>query len=245
MKFSIHQQGKVISIESPAGETLLNALRSNGFEIYSPCGGNGTCGKCNVMVRHEGLVPSCMYYPTEDIEVVLPAKHEARILVEQHKYTVQLPLMPGSCADLSSYPHGVAIDIGTTTMAFYMVNLITGSITETRAILNPQTKYGADVITRIQFTTSNPDGLKTLQNELIAAVNRELSGMLQFAGISDNEIIKIVFAGNTTMLHLLLGVNPKTLALAPFKAQFLDEQILKGSKLNLKCHTEAEIKVLP
>jgi len=245
IKLNIHYQGQINKIESIEGETLLNILRRNGFEVYSPCGGNGTCGKCNVMVRHTGLVPSCLYYPTEDIEVVLPGKREARVLVEQHKYTVQLPLMPGSCAYLTSYPHGVAIDIGTTTMAFYMVNLITGTIIETRAILNPQTKYGADVITRIQFTTSNTDGLKTLQNELITAVNRELSGMVQFAGISDNEIIKIVFTGNTTMLHLLLGVNPKSLALAPFKAQFLDEQILKGNKLNLKCHSEAEIKVLP
>jgi uncharacterized 2Fe-2S/4Fe-4S cluster protein (DUF4445 family) len=69
--------------------------------------------------------------------------------------------------------------------------------------------------------------------------------MIQFAGISENEIIKIVFAGNTTMLHLLLGVNPKSLAQVPFKAQFLDEQILKGSQLDLRCMPDAEIKVLP
>ncbi len=241
----IHHQGKVIQIESTEGDTLLNTLRNNGFEVYSPCGGNGTCGKCNVMVKNEGLVPSCLYPVKESIEVILPDKREAKVLVEQHQHTVILPLMPGKCADLSVYPHGVAVDIGTTTVVLYLVNLITGAISETRAIINPQTKYGADVITRIQFTNTHEDGLKILQKELLSSLNKVLSELIRFAGISENEIIKIVFAGNTTMLHLLLGISPKSLALAPFRAQFLEEQILHGEQLGLKSLPRAEIKVLP
>lgn len=245
IKLHIHQLGKVKQIESVEGETLLNALRENGFEVYSPCGGNGTCGKCNVLVKDEGLVPSCLYQLKVPIEVILPDKREAKVLVEQHQHTIQLPLMPGKSADHSVFPHGVAVDIGTTTVVLYLVNLLTGVLTETRAILNPQTKYGADVITRIQFTTTNNDGLKILQSELIDALNQELTKLIHFAEISANEIVKIVFAANTTMLHLLLGVNPKSLALAPFKAQFTDEQILRGDQLGLNCFPEAEIKVLP
>jgi uncharacterized 2Fe-2S/4Fe-4S cluster protein (DUF4445 family) len=245
IKIQIHHQGKVEQIESIEGESLLNALRSSGFEVYSPCGGNGTCGKCNVLVKNEGLVPSCLYNIKEPIDIILPDRREAKVLIEQHQHTIQLPLMPGKCADLSVYPHGVAVDIGTTTVVLYLVNLITGVISETRAILNPQTKYGADVITRIQFTATNKDGLKTLQSELLVSLNREISTLIHFAGISENEIIKVVFAGNTTMLHLLLGVNPLSLALAPFKAQFLDEQVITGEKLGLKCLPEAEVKVLP
>lgn len=245
IKLHIHHQGEIKEIESVEGESLLNALRENGFEIYSPCGGNGTCGKCNVLVKNEGLVPSCLYPLKESIEVILPDKREAKVLTEQHQHTIQLPLMPGRCTDFSVYPHGVAVDIGTTTVALYLVNLITGVISETRAILNPQSKYGADVITRIQFSTSNSEGLSILQNELRDALNRELTSLVNFAGISENEIIKIVFAGNTTMLHLLVGVNPGSLAQAPFKAQFLDEKILTGAQLDLKCFPEAEVKVLP
>jgi uncharacterized 2Fe-2S/4Fe-4S cluster protein (DUF4445 family) len=241
----IHYQGKIKHIESSEGESLLNTLRDNGFEVYSPCGGNGTCGKCNVLVRNEGLVPSCLYHLKEAIEVILPDRREAKVLVEQHKHTLLLPLMPGKSADLSVYPHGVAVDIGTTTVVLYLVNLITGVISETRAILNPQTKYGGDVITRIQYTTENKNGLNILQRELLKALNREMTSLLQFAEISENEIVKVVFAGNTTMLHLLLGVDPKPLALAPFRAQFLDEQILRGDQLGLKCLPEAEVKVLP
>ena len=245
IKLHIHHQGKIKEIESTEGELLLNALHENGFEIYSPCGGNGTCGKCNVLVKNEGLVPSCLYPLKNSIEVILPDRREAKVLTEQHRYTVQLPLMPGRSADLSVYPHGVAVDIGTTTIAIYLVNLVTGVISETRAILNPQSKYGADVITRIQFTTSRAEGLKILQNELRDALNREISSLIYFAGISENEIVKIVFTGNTTMLHLLLGVNPRSLAQAPFKAQFLDEKILTGAQLELRCFPEAEVKVLP
>lgn len=245
IKLYIHQQGRIKQTESFEGDTLLNVLRDNGFEVYAPCGGNGTCGKCSVLVRNEGVVPSCLYHLKESIEVVLPDRREAKVLVEQHRHTIQLPLMPGKSANLSVYPHGVAVDIGTTTVVLYLVNLITGVIAETRAILNPQTKYGADVITRIQYTTSNRTGLKTLQKELITALNLELTILVNFAEISEDEIVKIVFTGNTTMLHLLLGVNPKSLALAPFKAQFLDEQKLRGAQLDLKCLPEAEVKVLP
>lgn len=244
-KLIIHQSGKIIEKEVSPGEILLNALRNNGFDIYSPCGGNGTCGKCKVLVRGEGVVTSCIFPVNESIEVVLPDKREARVLVAQHTYTIQLPLMPGASADLSVYPHGVAIDIGTTSLVLYLVNLITGTIAETRALLNPQARYGADVISRIQFTSSNKDGLQTLQQVIIDAINQELIHLVQFAGISQNEIIKIVIAGNTTMLHLLLGVNPISLALAPFKAQFLDEQILRGENLQLNCFPGAEIKILP
>jgi uncharacterized 2Fe-2S/4Fe-4S cluster protein (DUF4445 family) len=244
-KLIIHQNGRVKETVTDLGENLLNALRNNGFDIYAPCGGNGTCGKCKVLIKGEGIITSCIYTIYDSMELVLPDKREAKVLVSQHAHTIQLPLMPGSSADLSVYPHGVAIDIGTTSLVFYLVNLITGTIVETRAILNPQAKYGADVISRIQFTASKDDGLNILQREILDAINRELLHLLQFAGISENEIIKIAVAGNTTMLHLLLGVNPISLALAPFKAQFLDEQVRRGEELKLNCFPGAEIKILP
>lgn len=244
-ELTVHQNGKITKIEAESGDVLLNVLRINGFDIYSPCGGNGTCGKCKVLVKGEGVVTSCIYRVSNPIELVLPDKREAIVLVAQHQHTIQLPLMPGPAADLSVYPHGVAIDIGTTSLVFYLVNLITGTIIETRAILNPQAKYGADVISRIQFTSENHNGLHILQDEIIGAINRELKHLIQFSSISENEVIKITVAGNTTMLHLLLGADPLPLALVPFKAQFLTEQILSGSALKLKCHPNAGIKILP
>jgi uncharacterized 2Fe-2S/4Fe-4S cluster protein (DUF4445 family) len=243
IEIKVHINGRITAIDADASVTLLNILRTNNIDIYSPCGGNGTCGKCNVMIKDVGLVPSCSYYVKDDIEVILPDKREAKVLVEQHQHTVILPLMPGNASFLSVYPHGIAVDIGTTTVVLYLVNLVTGVIADTRAILNPQAKYGADVITRIQFTSTHPDGLEILHNELIAAFNKEIKAMLRIADISENELIRIVFAGNTTMLHLLLKRSPKNLALYPFRPEFIDEQIHKAGELKLTAFAEAEVKV--
>jgi uncharacterized 2Fe-2S/4Fe-4S cluster protein (DUF4445 family) len=244
-KIKILQKNTVTTILSEEGNTLLKELQDHGFDLYSPCGGNGTCGKCKVFVKGEGDVTSCIYPVTGDIEIVLPEKREAKILVEQHEHTALVPFNPGISANLSYYPHGVAIDIGTTTLVFYLVNLVTGAIIETRAVVNPQTKYGADVISRINFTALTSGGLETLQKEILDAINLQLDHFVEVAEITGNELVKISIAGNTTMLHLLLGVDPLPIALVPFTPAFVDERILKGRELDLHCHPEAEIKILP
>ena len=244
-EIKILQKDSIVTISVGEGNTLLKELQDHGFDLYSPCGGNGTCGKCKVLIKGEGVVTSCIYPVLNDIEIVLPEKREAKILVEQHEHTAQLAFDPGAPAGLSYFPHGVAIDIGTTTLAFYLVNLVTGSIIETRAAVNPQTKYGADVISRINYTALNADGLKILQTEILSAINVQLDHFTEITGITRDELVKITVAGNTTMLHLLLGVDPLPIALAPFTPAFVGEQILKGKELTLHCHPEAQVKILP
>ena len=244
-EIKILQKDSIVTISVGEGNTLLKELQDHGFDLYSPCGGNGTCGKCKVYVKGEGVVTCCIYPVLDDIEIVLPEKREAKILVEQHEHTAQVAFDPGAPAGLSYFPHGVAIDIGTTTLAFYLVNLVTGSIIETRAAVNPQTKYGADVISRINYTALNADGLKILQTEILSAINVQLDHFTEITGITSDELVKITVAGNTTMLHLLLGVDPLPIALAPFTPAFVGEQILKGKELTLHCHPEARVKILP
>lgn len=244
-EITVIQKDAVVTIVSTEGNTLLKELQENGFDIYSPCGGNGTCGKCKVYVKGEGDVTSCIYPVISDMEVVLPEKREAKILVEQHEHTTQVSFNPGQSVYLSYYPHGVAIDIGTTTLVFYLVNLVTGGIIETRAAVNPQKKYGADVISRINYAATTSGGLETLQQEILKAINLQLDHFIERTELTANELVKISVAGNTTMLHLLLGVDPLSIALAPFKPAFVDEQILKGRELGLHCNPESEIKILP
>ncbi len=241
----ILKSGESKKIEVGKGELLQQVLRRHGVHVYSPCGGNGTCGKCEVFIRGEGYVTSCLYSVIDDIEIILPAQREATILVDQHAFTAQLALNPGPCVDLSFYPHGVAIDIGTTSVVFYLVNLFTGSIIETRAIINPQAKYGADVISRINFTAQSSGGLAVLQNEILTAINSELDHFAKIEGISADDIVKITVSGINTMLHLLLEIDPLPIALAPFTPGFTEEQQMKGKDLKLHCHSEAEIKILP
>ncbi len=245
IKLRIHNEEGIRTIEVGKNSILLQVLRENGYEVYAPCGGEGTCGKCKVWLKGEGSVAACAYKITGPAEILLPDRRETRILVEQHSHTRSLPLVPGPAAGLSASPHGVAFDLGTTTLVFYLVNLVTGSVLETRSSVNPQARFGGDVITRIQYTAEKEGGVSELQDLVLDAINRQLDHFTGFTGISRTDIVRIVVAGNTTMLHLLLGVDPLPLAMSPFTPAFTDEQRLCGRDLSLHCHPEGEVKLLP
>ncbi|MFQ9800208.1 MAG: hypothetical protein ACLR23_16120 [Clostridia bacterium] len=92
---------------------------------------------------------------------------------------------------------GAAVDIGTTTVAAYLYDLSTGALLNQASALNPQSAFGADVITRIQYTTENEDGLCRMQR----AIAHQIDDLL--ASMTSAPIQKVCIAGNTTMLHLL------------------------------------------
>ena len=233
------------TISCKEDRTLLSVLQENGFEINAPCGGNGKCGKCKVYVSGKGSVISCKYLVKGSIDIVLPGSREASILTDQHAFSKKPVLKPGDTATLSKNPHGVAIDIGTSTLAFYLVNLNTATIVATNAAVNPQSKYGADVISRINYAASQQDGLNILQQEILNAINQQLVNLIEIGNIEHNDMVKITIAGNTTMLHILLGVDPLSIALVPFKPAFIDEQLTTGSALGLLSNPKAQIKILP
>ena len=241
----IHSSKVIKEIITNEGTLLQTALHEHGYDIYSPCGGRGICGKCNVYIRGEGSVSSCLYPVMKDINVILPDKREADILVAQHDHIPDLPFSPGKITELSDRPMGVAIDIGTTTIVLYLVDLLSGSIIGTRSVMNPQSKFGADVISRINYCAQNPDGLKKLQHEVLNSINTQLNHFIGFSDVTRNDIVKITIAGNTTMLHLLLAVNPLGIALAPYTPVFTNKKSLIGSELGMNTHPQAEIILLP
>ena len=153
-------------IESENSHSLLDILRMNGFNIYAPCGGKGTCGKCLTMIKGEGEVISCKYFADKNIEVILPGREEANILTHQTKYLDDIPFKK-SHGHSKSVPYGVAIDIGTTTVVLYFLNLLTGQIEKISSFLNPQKLYGADVITRINYCQEHKNGLTILQKSIV------------------------------------------------------------------------------
>lgn len=244
-QIEVKSEGQKKILQSKESDLLLSVLIEAGYDVYAPCGGNGTCGKCKVWINGEGAVTSCFYPITKDISIRLPDKRESKILVDQHNYIQKLPLLPGDCGRSSSYPYGVAIDIGTTTLVFYLVDLITGVVSETRAIPNPQAKYGSDVISRINYAAQNEHGLEEQQRVIIQAINEQLDHFIDFIGIVQDDIVKVTIAANTTMLHLLLGKDPLPLALAPFTPQFTGAQLINAGQLGLKCHPNSRIETLP
>ncbi len=234
-----------LSIQAGMGENLLEVLTRNGIEIYAPCGGKGTCGKCRIRTRNQGTVFACQHTITRDEEIILPTALEASILEFQHHHTFKYPVNPGACIGLSGSPHGVAIDVGTTTIVLYFFDFSNESLVYITSMLNTQQNYGADVISRINHCIQHGDGLETLHKELIHVINRQIQNFLSDHDLDEKDIVKITFTGNTTMLHFLLKEDPESIAFAPYTPRFTDEQHRTGSDLDLACNKNAFVKILP
>jgi uncharacterized 2Fe-2S/4Fe-4S cluster protein (DUF4445 family) len=114
------------------------------------------------------------------------------------------------------HSYGAAIDIGTTTVAAYLCDLSTGDTLATAADLNPQISFGDDVITRISYAMSNPNGTSKLNYEIISCIGSLLVMLGKKAGILPGDISEIVVAGNTAMHHIFLNIDPSELGRSPF-----------------------------
>lgn len=112
--------------------------------------------------------------------------------------------------------YGAAVDIGTTTVAVYLYDMITGDCMGVTTEENPQRAYGADVITRISYTIENEDGLNNLKNLILSLIFKLIRDLCEENNINSNDVYSIVLTGNTVMQHIALGLPPKTIAFAPF-----------------------------
>ncbi|HOV34124.1 MAG TPA: ASKHA domain-containing protein, partial [Candidatus Hydrogenedens sp.] len=140
---------------------------------------------------------------------------------------------------------GVAIDLGTTSIGIELVNLSSGESICTLSELNPQVLYGDDVISRISYVTQSEDNLKTIQKKVITGINNIIERLIDDAGIKKQFIYDGVIAGNTTMLHLLLGVNPKSLGECPFVPVFDTSIKVFAEELGINIHSTGQIYILP
>ncbi|WFD09913.1 ASKHA domain-containing protein [Tepidibacter hydrothermalis] len=112
--------------------------------------------------------------------------------------------------------YGIAIDIGTTTVAVYLLNLNTGEQISVKSFQNPQAVYGSDVISRINYTIENKKGIDVLRQKIIKEIDYNIGLILDQFNIDRQEVYKCVIVGNTTMSHLFWGLNLNTLSKIPF-----------------------------
>lgn len=112
--------------------------------------------------------------------------------------------------------YGIAADIGTTTVAFYLYDLNTGEKLDVHSAINPQTKHGADVLSRIEYTDGSQKRQGEMHKLIIDCINGAIEVFSQNNNISQDDIYMSVFAGNTTMAHFLMGIPAKNLAVSPF-----------------------------
>jgi uncharacterized 2Fe-2S/4Fe-4S cluster protein (DUF4445 family) len=311
-KITFLPEKKTISIHK--GMTILQALEKAGIYIDTPCGGEGICGKCKVLLKKgiaetasiekdllseeeikQGFRLACQSKPVNDTVIEIPQEirldfkrvfssnlkgdinrinHDfsfksnlkkvflelkepslddqrsdwERIkdklsskkienisnlkppleilkkipaLIREADYYVTVIICNDELIDIErgntiETSYGIAFDIGTTTVAGYLVDLNTGEELSAVAKANPQIIYGDDVISRIGFARENEDGLEKLQKVIVNALNEIIEETAKRAKIDKDHIYKATIAGNTCMHHLLLGIDPSYIAPSPY-----------------------------
>lgn len=140
---------------------------------------------------------------------------------------------------------GLAVDIGTTTLAAALVDLETGKVIAIDAELNPQIVFGADVVSRIVYMRDSPEKREELQKKLVKGLNRLLFRVCRLAGRERERIFEATVVGNTTMLHSLLGLEALRIALAPYVGVVNQSLCIPAGELGLQIHPRGQVHILP
>ncbi|MBU0763804.1 MAG: DUF4445 domain-containing protein [Bacteroidetes bacterium] len=170
---------------------------------------------------------------------------------ENGKITVTVVNHPDRCRVIRVEPgecthnhYGIAVDIGTTSVAVQLVHLPDGKIIGTRTDYNDQIPCGLDVISRINYA-GRPDRLEELQKRILSTVNRLLEQLTGESGADINDICNAVVSGNTTMLHLLLSLPPEYIRLDPYTPTVHEAPFLCAGELGINIHPDAIIALSP
>lgn len=192
-------------LEAEHGEILLDVLRLHHMAPKAPCGGNGTCGKCRVVVNSQERL-ACQTAVEQDLVVEFP-QEETDVQILVHGCSVSVKAEPVRAGYL------LAFDIGTTTVVCYLLDN-QGKEIASSSMLNPQSSYGADVVSRIQLALRGEMmQLTGCIREGLAALTKEVC---KKAGIQPEELGVVSVVANPCMQQLFLGISPENLASIPF-----------------------------
>ena len=228
---TVLRDGRETVVSAQTGETILEALARAGIAVSAPCGGLGRCRKC--AVRATGAL-ACEDGARLDEQTVLACRTrlagDARVCLSESKAEIlQTGISTGNETD-GEAGLGVSVDVGTTTLAAYLVERSTGRVLASDARLNPQRPHGADVISRLSFAIEGEENAALLQREILAAIDEMTRSMLERVERAGEEIRCRALVGNTVMMHLLGGYPARSLAFAPFTPAYtaLHEKMLGG-----------------
>ncbi|MBW1858416.1 MAG: DUF4445 domain-containing protein [Deltaproteobacteria bacterium] len=222
--------------------------------------------------------PAVEYYYVEVSEPTIqePTGDLERILEElNHKYGLKnldidyltLQRLPGKIKDY----YGMAIDVGTTTVAAYLCNIATMEVVDTVSMMNPQCKYGEDVMSRITYHMMHQDGLAKMSADIIAGLNSLVTQACEathppkkgkkngsgkeetiktqkdtrYLCLNPTDIIDMTIVGNTAMHHILLKLNPEYVGIAPFPPAVHKSMNIKARDLRIQIHESAYVYILP
>ncbi|MDH4238296.1 MAG: ASKHA domain-containing protein, partial [Phycisphaerae bacterium] len=226
--------------------TLFEAAGQAGIIMNTACGGRGICEKCEAILEPDGeKVLACQYRIERDLVVTIPVSSrffEQKILAEGIEtagiqpdiYEKYLKIQP------KEQILGVAVDIGTTTVVARLIDMQDGRCLATEAALNPQTRYGDDVVSRIAYADTD-NKLGELQTKIIDCVNELITRLCKQANIDSNQIFEVCAVGNTTMNHIFLKLPVRQLGQAPYKAYSLDAKDTAADESGLQINSAGNI----
>lgn len=231
--------------------TVFEAAASAGIILNTVCGGKGICLKCMVKILPEGCeVPACQYHIHSDINVIIPTAsrfYEQKILAQG--LDVKEKIQPDIYKKYLRFSPagkilGLAVDTGTTTVAAKLLDMTTGRSLAVEADLNPQMKYGDDVISRIHHAESEKNQIE-MQSLIIDCLNNLIARLCRAQAVSSSDIYELCVVGNTTMNHLFLNLPVTQLGQAPYKAFNLDACDTNPALLGLQINPAGNIHTGP
>jgi uncharacterized 2Fe-2S/4Fe-4S cluster protein (DUF4445 family) len=140
---------------------------------------------------------------------------------------------------------GLAVDVGTTTVAGFLCDLDSGRVLASHSMMNPQTPYGDDVMARITYSMTNENGLAKLHTAILDGLNSIVENVCETSGFEQEDILEVVLVGNTCMDHIFLNIEPRFVGLSPFTPAIHHSLDIKARDFGLHINPSANVHVLP
>ncbi len=182
------------------------------------------------------------------VEIELPILMDISEVLRKNKWSVRVALRNKEVIAIlppQSGIYGVSVDIGTTKLALYLVDLLSGEVVEKVGEMNPQIAYGEDVVSRIGYATQNDGGRQVLQIAIVETLNKKIQEVCRTVGIKEWQIVDAVIVGNTAMHHLFAGLPVEQLVFAPYVPAVNTPLDLRASAIGIEMAPGAYIHLLP
>jgi uncharacterized 2Fe-2S/4Fe-4S cluster protein (DUF4445 family) len=246
-KFTVTIKGKKKTVRAEKWKTLIEVLASNGIFLRSDCGGKGLCGKCLVLLNgKKELGPACGVRFSGDLTVEIPDDSFLRPeVVRKGPMILPEPIPFRALLQDAADRYGLAVDLGTTTIAVYLCDLVSGKVKGSVSVRNPQAIFGDDVISRISRVAENTSDLPHLQKMAVKAIEWCVTSLCRTSRISPGHIRSAVIAGNSIMIHLFSGENPSSIGVFPYVPLFVEKKIFRADAVGFEFNPSADIFTLP
>ncbi|MBS6929601.1 MAG: DUF4445 domain-containing protein [Lachnospiraceae bacterium oral taxon 082] len=236
--------------------TILDFLRENNICLNAACNGLGICGKCKIKIGNlKAFEGERKVLGDKDIDADyrLACMHSVdecdkeAILKDIKESTGSVVLTDGFIPEVSHTnicdKYGIAIDIGTTTVAMELIDLSNAAIIAKASEINSQISFGFDVMSRIAYTMENVDGLFKLQKSIVHTLNMLIDRLQADTGKCREDIAEITVAANTVMCHILFGESVEGLGKYPFSPVFTKSRTVAAFDIGIK--SDAKVTTLP